>query len=334
MEEILLSGNSSVEQASYTWHWHIPLYLFLGGLAAGLLFFASLYVLLNKEKEMKTIVKYGPLIASIAIVIGLVALLLDLTNKPYFWRLYTTIRLESPMSWGAWTLLAITPIGLVWSATYFKEIWPSINLKNKLVGILFFPLKSSEDKSVNWDWRWKWLREFELFAIKQRKNMARILVVLAPVLGIYTGILLSAFNARPLWNTSILGPLFLVSGLSTAAALIIIISKDHTERKTIGKVDLGLIAVELFLITHLFMGSFAGNAYEINAAQLFFGGEFTMPFWIYVIGLGLLFPALLEIIELRGKKIPALLIALPVLFGGFMFRFIIVEAGQINGFGF
>ena len=36
-------------------------------------------------------------------------------------------------------------------------------------------------------------------------------------LGIYTGILLSAMVARPLWNSAILGPLFLFSGLSAAA---------------------------------------------------------------------------------------------------------------------
>ena len=42
----------------------------------------------------------------------------------------------------------------------------------------------------------------------------------ASALGIYTGILLNTMVARPLWNSAILGPLFLFSGLSAGAALI------------------------------------------------------------------------------------------------------------------
>ncbi len=67
------------------------------------------------------------------------------------------------------------------------------------------------------------------------------------ILGIYTGILLSAFNARPLWNTSILGPLFLASGLSAGAAATLIMSKDKAERKQFARIDLVIIGIELFL---------------------------------------------------------------------------------------
>ena len=41
-------------------------------------------------------------------------------------------------------------------------------------------------------------------------------------LGIYTGILLGSFSARPFWNSGALGPLFLVSGMSSAAILPIL----------------------------------------------------------------------------------------------------------------
>jgi protein NrfD len=45
-------------------------------------------------------------------------------------------------------------------------------------------------------------------------------LVLGVALGIYTGILLNTMVARPLWNSAILGPLFLVSGLSAGAAVM------------------------------------------------------------------------------------------------------------------
>jgi len=307
-EELIISGrmNPGIDPYLSIWHWEIPLYLFLGGLAAGLLFFASLYTILGKEKQMQATVKWGPFLASIALVIGLFALFLDLKHKMYFWRLYTTVRLESPMSWGAWTLMVITPLSFIWSASFIKELIPK------------------------WDWKFDFLNKAEAWVIKYRVGFAWVMIVYAVVLGIYTGILLSAFNARPLWNTSILGPLFLVSGMSTGVAAILLMSQNHSERKLLSKVDLLLIGIELFFIVHMFMGFLASSEVQIQAAELFLGGEFTVSFWVFVILLGLIFPAALEILELRGYKIPVVIPAVLILFGGLLFRFIMVEAGQIT----
>ncbi|MEA1898070.1 MAG: NrfD/PsrC family molybdoenzyme membrane anchor subunit [Bacteroidota bacterium] len=307
-EELIISGrmNPGIDPYLHLWHWPIPLYLFLGGLAAGLLFFAGLYYILGKEKELPTAVKWASFLAAPALVIGLFFLFIDLKNKLYFWQLYTTIRISSPMSWGAWTLMLITPLAFIWSASFLRELVP------------------------NWDWRLKILYDFEKLAIKFRKHIAWALIFLSVILGIYTGILLSAFNARPLWNTSLLGPLFLTSGLSTGAATIMWMSKNHAERMLFSKIDLILIGVELFFIIHLFMGFLASTEVQINAAYLFLGGEFTVSFWVFVIFLGLVFPAILEILELRGFKVPVAIPAGLIIFGGLMFRLIMVEAGQVT----
>ena len=95
-------------------------------------------------------------------------------------------------------------------------------------------------------------------------------------------------------------------------------------------IDLVLILVELFFIIHLFMGFLASTAVQIEAADLFLGGPFTVSFWVFVIILGLIFPAILEIMELRGYKIPVAIPAILILFGGLAFRLIMVEAGQIT----
>lgn len=307
-EEIFVSGRNipNIDPHLNIWHWQIPVYLFLGGLAAGILFFAALYYILGKEKEMPTTIKWATFLVPVALVLGLVALFLDLKHKLFFWQLYTTVRFESPMSWGAWVLMFITPLSMIWVATYIKELIPG------------------------WDWKFEFLNKFERFAIANRKPMAWALLILAVILGIYTGILLSAFNARPLWNTSILGPLFLVSGLSTGAAAIMWMSKGHFERKMMSRIDLILIGIELFFIVHLFMGFLASSAVQIQAAELFLGGQFTVSFWVFVVILGLIFPGVLEILELRGYKIPVAIPAFLILFGGLMFRFIMVEAGQIT----
>jgi formate-dependent nitrite reductase membrane component NrfD len=307
-EEIIISGrmNSHIDPVLAIWGWEIPLYLFLGGLAAGILFFAALYTILGREKELPTAVKTATFLVPIMLIVGLFALFLDLKNKLYFWQLYTTIRIESPMSWGAWILMLITPLSIFWCVGYWRDLVP------------------------NWKFKVEWLEYIEKMVNKFRKPMAWVMIVSAVILGIYTGILLSAFNARPLWNTSILGPLFLVSGLSTGAAVIMWMSKNHLERTLFSKIDLLLIGIEIFFIIHLFMGFMASNAAQIEAAQLFLGGAYTFPFWGGVVVLGLLTPAVLEIMELRGKKIPVAIPAFLILLGGLIFRFIMVDAGQIS----
>jgi len=307
-EELFVSGRNipNIDPFLNIWHWQIPIYLFLGGLAAGILFFAALFTILGKADKMEATVKKAPIIAPIALILGLFALFLDLKHELFFWRLYTTFRIESPMSWGAWVLMAITPLSMVWVASYAKEL------------------------KQGWDWKFDILNKFEAYVIKNRIGLAWIIIVLSVILGIYTGILLSAFNARPLWNTSILGPLFLVSGMSTGAATILIMSKSAEERRLISGIDLLLIVIELFFITHMIMGFQAGSQTQIDAAQLFLGGPFTVPFWVFVVILGLVFPAILEIMERLGVHMPVIIPVVLVLLGGLIFRFIMVEAGQIT----
>lgn len=307
-EELIVSGrmNQMIDPSLHIWHWQIPLYLFLGGMAAGILCIAALYYIRGREKDYYTAVRFTPFLAPVLLVLGLLALFIDLRHKLYFWQLYTNIKLQSPMSWGAWTLMVITPVSFVWCALHIRDIFPG------------------------WDWKYKWLKDLEAFFNRYKKALAWVMLIYGIILGIYTGILLSAFNARPLWNTSILGPLFLASGLSAGAAATLIMSKNPAERKQFAKIDLVIIGIELFLIIHMFMGYLASTQVQIEAAEMFLGGQYTVSFWVFVVILGLLMPALLEILELQKLHIPALISPLLVIFGSLMLRFIIVYAGQVS----
>ena len=130
-EEIITSGrlNPHIDPHLEIWHWQIPLYLFLGGLAAGILFFAALYTIMGKEDKYPGAVRRAPIIVPFLLVLGLFALFLDLKHKLFFWQLYTIIKFESPMSWGAWTLMAITPLSMVWAALHIREFFPKWDWK-------------------------------------------------------------------------------------------------------------------------------------------------------------------------------------------------------------
>ncbi len=322
-EELFISGRDIpfIDPVLHIWHWQIPLYLFVGGLAAGLIFFASYFFLKGKEEDYPITVKVAPFLAPIIIVIGLIALLLDLRHPAYFWQLYTTIRFDSPMSWGAWTLGVVMPLSILWPLSYIQDIRTYFVGKNKYtVALIDWLIKLINKYAIL-----RWILELSQ---KYRRPIAIINLILAIVLGVYTGILLSAFNARPLWNTSLLGPLFLVSGLSTGAAAIMWMAKTHKEKLAFSKIDLLLIGVELFFIVHMFMGFLASTAVQQEAAALFLGGGYTAIFWIGLVGLGLILPMILETMEIFGYKIPSSIPAFFILFGGLLFRFIMVDAGQ------
>jgi formate-dependent nitrite reductase membrane component NrfD len=307
-EELFISGRDipNIDPYLQIWHWPISVYLFLGGLAAGIIFFSSVITVLGKDKEYVGAVKYATLVPPVALSLGLLALVYDLTHPLYTYQLYTTIRLESPMSWGAWVLLITTPLTFLWVLTYYSEF---VKNSSKRIGFLV---------------------KIEEFLVPYRKQMAYALIPLSIILGVYTGILLSAFNARPLWNNAILGPLFLTSGLSTGAATIILLARSSAERHLFTRIDLALIVLELGLIVHMIMGMHAGSQVQLEAMQLLVGGEFTLMFFGFVIILGLLVPATIELMEILGKKIPAAVPAMLILLGGLIFRFVMVEAGQIT----
>ncbi|MEJ2595392.1 MAG: polysulfide reductase NrfD, partial [bacterium] len=82
-EELFISGRDipNIDPYLNIWHWQIPLYLFLGGLAAGIMFFAGLFMIIGKEKEMETTVKWATFLVPVSLVLGLFALFLDLKHQ-------------------------------------------------------------------------------------------------------------------------------------------------------------------------------------------------------------------------------------------------------------
>jgi len=90
------------------WGWEIPVYLFLGGMAAGLMIIAG-----RAPRRESTAMRLLPLLAPVVLSIGMGALFLDLDFKLHVFRFYTSFQVTSPMSWGSWILLAIYPVTIL-----------------------------------------------------------------------------------------------------------------------------------------------------------------------------------------------------------------------------
>jgi formate-dependent nitrite reductase membrane component NrfD len=147
-------------------------------------------------------------------------------------------------------------------------------------------------------------------------------------LGIYTGILLSALGARPLWSSAVLGPLFLASGLSSGAAFAHLVARDREESESMARADNAFLLGEVALIALFLMGLGTAGEAQGAAADLLLGGPFTAVFWTFVVGVGILAPLLIQSLAV-SHRIPHTAVApVLVLLGGLALRFVIVYAGQ------
>lgn len=314
LEEMLVTvrDNPKIDPVLAVWTWEIPAYLFMGGLTAGIMLFASLMVLLNKEAMFPFVARKLPIWAPIVLSLGMLFLFLDLSHKLYVWRFYTAFQPSSPMSWGSWILLFVYPVSILLAACTLREGYPWLG---RLVD------------------RFRAGAAFIDFACRHRMAVAQWGLVLAVFLGFYTGILLSAFSARPFWNTGFLAPLFLVSGMSAAAAVVLLGTRSEYERHAFTRIDIVLLTLKLALIALLLVNLATGSRVQIEASQMVFGGEFAIPFWVFFVIPGLMVPLILEYWELRGKRRAWMLISpLLALYGGYMLRHLTVDLGQTSSY--
>ena len=102
--------------------------------------------------------------------------------------------------------------------------------------------------------------------------------------------------------------------------------------KLLGRLDMGLISVELLLLGLWMVGLASGGAASKAALGTIMGGPYTAPFWTLVVALGLLTPLMGEWVEHRHNMAPGRFAAVLVLVGGFALRWILGSAGQLSGF--
>ena len=153
---------------------------------------------------------------------------------------------------------------------------------------------------------------------------------------IYTGILLKATKSIPLWNTSLLPLLFLVSGLSTGSMAIILstlgtglISHDTGALKVLTGGEQVLVVIEGILLYLFLFRRYRATEQGKDSVRLLVFGEMKMIFWGGVVLLGFIFPVILENIAsfFPGNVLLICVAGILLLWGGFFLRLGILRAG-------
>ena len=305
LELVTTRHNPMVDPSLHVWGWEIPVYLFLGGWVAGSMILSGYLARQGRQPGDGCVCHVLPWLSLVLLSLGMGALFLDLEHRLYVWRMYLTLQPASPMSWGGWILILVYPVLLLGA---LASVAPDLLSRGPAVAGLAARLRSPVAAG----------------------RLGTVSIVAGVALGVYTGILLSSLGARPLWASAALGPLFLVSGLSTGAAFAHLIARNPDEQAALLRADNVFLVVELVLIALILIGLLTASAVHAHAAALLLGGPYAAVFWVLVVGLGILLPLAIQTL-MASQRIPHTVIApLLVIGGGLALRFVIVSAGQYS----
>ncbi len=308
-------SNPMIDPTLHVWGWEVPVYLFLGGMVAGIMILIPLLEFRTGRVSNSTRMRLMPAAAIGLISLGMGSLFLDLAYKLHVFRFYLTFEPTSPMSWGSWILMGVYPtLGLLALGGLAEQERERFRFGASATGLLSWVRKAAD-----------WSRE-------NRKPILWASIGFGIALGTYTGLLLGTLSARLLWSSAILGPLFMTSGLSSGAAVLLFAKPDTDELHAITKWDAIAIAVELMLLGVLLVSLLSGGAPQRAAAEPLLGGSYTPVFWSLVVCTGLITPLILEMVEMKSKRAPTLLAPILVLIGGYALRAVLVAAGQATSF--
>jgi formate-dependent nitrite reductase membrane component NrfD len=297
------------------WGWLIVIYLFLGGLSAGALALSGLANFLGRQERYVALARAGALVAPVPVMLGSALLVFDLGRPFFFWKLFVAFSPESPMWVGTWLLVAFSAVSAAYAYLFLPDRFKP-----------WTPARPQAWKNV----------------------LAAAGLPIAVGVGIYTGVLLGAVPARPFWNTPMVAQLFLFSALSSGAALVMLVAPRlggkalPEDTRLVLSVDVLFILLELFIVIPFILHGELSTLAARTSLGLILGGPLTGTFWVGVVLLGLVVPLTVEtaaigmgVARQRPVHVPRMLetaVAVLVLLGGFLLRYVFVRAGQLSEF--
>ncbi len=291
------------------WGGLIALYLFLGGVGSMGFIIAYYYWRKNAPRRL---VLWGSAASVILVLVGILALVLDLTNPAQAYKVY----LYPHKSWiyiGTWLLTFFVIFG----------------------GAFALPLLS--ESLFGW--------------LKPLMGVTGFLgSVFGFGVALYTGLLLGAVKSIPFWNTPLLPVLFLVSAFSTgmsfynatiAPQLLRLSGEEERVLKRIchrlAYTDGLVMLFELLLIAVMLLTASEAMPGYRESVRLLTTGDLAPLFIVGMLIIGLIVPVILIFgYETRpggqpNKKLYSMILSgVLVLIGGFILRYVILKAGVLQ----
>ena len=285
------------------WEWYILLYFFFAGLSGGAFVIGTMLRLFGGRADFAAS-RLGFLISFPLLLICPILLTIDLGQPTRFWHMLVDSATGTPV------FKPYSPMSLgVWGLTLFG-----------LFSFVMFLAAIGEGGYLRW-------RVLAGAGRIMDSALGIVFMVIGAIFGLfvaaYTGVLLAVSN-QPVWSdTWTLGGLFLASGLSGAAATILLLSRGRREAAiTDGKLmeaDRYFIILELILIA-LFLITLGGLVSKVLG-----GGWIVL--WLVVL-IGTLVPLVAEWRPTMRRQLPPVIVPVLVLVGVLALRAVIIFSAQ------
>lgn len=305
---------------SLVWDWPIAIYLFLIGISAGLVTLAILLRRYHPEEGSSTsrVMLTTLFIAPSSVILGLLILIFHLTRPWTFWKLMFHYSFTSVMSMGVMLFQVYMLVLVVWLALIFRDELGALQQR--------------------WLPRLKVIPALLSRLLPFLRPLETLMLVLAVLLGAYTGFLLSALKSYPMLNNPLLPALFLFSGVSSGIAVALLAAAlgpkgniHSREVHFLHRLETPVVWLEIFLLVAFFIGLGLGDDGKLRALSAALGGGFwAWWFWLGVVGLGLVAPLLLKAFGWGKTYVHILLISGSSLCGVLLLRYFILYAGQMT----
>ena len=292
---LYLSGMSN----RVPWGLQIAMAIFYIGLSAGSLVVSGLYGVFGKM-EYKPFARIAAYLAMLFLIAGLLSIFTDQGRVD---RVFTK------------------PFTYV-NATSMFSINPALYSGHIMICVLYL---------------------WALFKEKGTLTKITSLVVVLWAIGTHTGTgAIFAFVPRELYNSSLLPPSFVAAALSSGAALMILVLVSlfkFTHRRLddeliiwMGRRLLSIFLVVTFYVLLIENAHRAYLAYSHSAGMFFlFGGTHSFMFWLGLITVGCVTPAVMLFVRRTGTSVKWTVVASTMVVVGVLFeRFLIVIPGLIH----
>ncbi|PWC20471.1 cytochrome c nitrite reductase subunit NrfD [Brenneria roseae subsp. roseae] len=310
---------------SLVWDWPIAIYLLLVGISAGMVSLSILirYYVPAEYSGSNIVIKSTAIVAPLAVILGLVILIFHLTRPMTFWYLMVFYNPTSIMSLGVMLFQVYFVVILLWIINLYKE-----GLLSLIETRLHRPALTSLAQSIT------------AIIAKKSALIENVLLVLAILLGCYTGFLLSALKSFPLLNNPVLPVLFLASGTTSGIAVMMLASAMSRQSSGntatlhfIHRIENPVVYAELFLLFAFFIGLLLGGGQKTVAAHTALSGFWGGVFWIGIIGAGIAVPLIAGFMRnphAHPGKGHLVAMATLSLLGVFLLRLFVLYAGQMT----
>ena len=302
------------------WGLYVVCFVFFAGLGAGALTVASATIGYDDE-TYRPVARVASLVVLVALMIAGIFITIDLGRPERAILMLLKPNLKSPLIWDFVILNAMIGLAAVYLFILLRVevLARGGKIEGRIQRLLTFRAKPDQPAHTP----------------RIIRLLAAVMVIGVPVLYLLTARVFTSLRARPAWNTTVLGPVFLVSAMLSGLAAVVVVGRrlkvfqktDSTRRlvRLFVNIMILLIVVDLvfFFSPFVTMRPFDGDAPETMSSLFHVATALELV-------VGLLVPLALLAATRKKEKPRLVLPCVMVLFGIFVKRWHIIIPAMLK----